>query len=268
MGAVLLEERERVSVLVLDAEAKGNAVDRALLSALEARLREIEKRVLASDPAAPRALILRGAGERAFSTGYDIEELVRELSSGASVVDESSHPLERALRALDECPVPTIALVLGNAFGAGCEIACACDLRVASDDARFCMPPAKLGALYSASGTRRLLELVGLAATREMFFTGEPIAASRALALGLANRVLPRTDALAEASRMAEAIAKNAPLTVRNTKAVLRRLRPGPLDPATAAFVSQLREQCFRSRDFQEATRAFLEKRKPDFEGR
>src|SRR5205814_873142 len=98
---------------------------------------------------------------------------------------------------------------------AGCELACGCDLRVASDDARFCMPPAKLGVLYSASGLARLVALVGAAATKEMFFTGEPVPAPRALALGLATRVVPRSEALLEVERLAATIARNAPLSVR-----------------------------------------------------
>src|SRR5581483_1490036 len=175
---VLAEERDRVLHLTLSAPERGNSVDRSMLGALEEQLTALTRRIEAREIAAPRVVLLRGAGERSFCTGYNIEELVRELGEGPSVNDEAQHPLERALRALDECPAPTLALVHGNAYGAGCELASACDLRVAADDARFCMPPAKLGVLYSASGTRRLIELVGVAATKEMFFTAEPVAAA------------------------------------------------------------------------------------------
>lgn len=265
---VHLEERARLAILTLDSPGRGNAVDRAMLAQLEGHLRAIEARVLASDAAAPRALILRGAGEKSFCTGYDVGELIRELAEGPSVTDEASHPLELALKALDDSPLPTIALVHGNAYGAGCELACACDLRVLSDDARLCMPPAKLGVLYSASGIQRLVDLAGLGATREMFFTAEPVPAARALVLGLANRVVPRADATAEAERLAATIAGNAPLSVRGTKVVLRRLRPQPLEPAVRAELAGLRELCFRSRDFAAATEAFLAKRAASFEGR
>jgi enoyl-CoA hydratase/carnithine racemase len=259
MGSVVASEREKFLVLVLTSEGRGNAVDRPMLSQLEERLRAV---------GSARAVLLRGAGEKSFCTGYDIEELVRELAQGPSVTDEASHPLEKALRALDECPVPTIALVHGNAYGAGCELTAACDLRVAADDARFCMPPAKLGVLYSASGIRRLVELVGVAATKEMLFTAEPVTAARALALGLASRVFPKAEATAEAERLAGVIARNAPLSVRGTKTILRRLRPAPLDPATLAEIAALREECFRSRDFAAATQAFLTKQPVEFEGR
>jgi enoyl-CoA hydratase/carnithine racemase len=265
---VHLEERPGFAILTLDAASRGNAVDRAMLTRLEELLRAIEARVARGESSAPRAVVLRGAGEKSFSTGYNVAELLRELGEGPSVTDEASHPLELALRALDECPVPTIALVHGTAYGAGCELACACDLRVLADDARFCMPPAKLGVLYSATGLRRFLELAPIGAVREMFFTAEPVPAARALALGLANRVVPKSEATSEAENLAATIAANAPLSVRGTKVVLRRLRPPPLDPAVRAEVALLREQCFRSRDFTEAAQAFLEKRAPRFEGR
>jgi enoyl-CoA hydratase/carnithine racemase len=260
-------ERDRVLVLTLSAPERGNSVDRAMLQRLEELLVALAQRIERRDLAAPRAVLLRGAGERSFCTGYNIEELVRELALGPSVVNEASHPFEMALRALDECPVPTIALVHGNAYGAGCELACACDLRLASDDARFCMPPARLGALYSASGTRRLIELIGVAATKEMLFTAEPVPAARALALGLVNRVVPKAEATAEGEKLASAIAKNAPLSVRGAKTIVRRLRPPPVDAETAREIAKLREECFRSRDFAAATQAFASKRAVDFEG-
>lgn len=265
--SVTLEDRAGFAVLQLESP-RGNALDRAILGRLEEVFRELEARVGRGDATAPRALVLRGAGEKSFSTGYNVEELIRELGQGPSVTDEASHPFELALRALDECPVPTIALVHGTAYGAGCELACACDLRVLAEDARFCMPPAKLGVLYSTSGIQRLVDLAGLAAVREMFFTGEPVPAARALAIGLANRVVPKGEAAAESEKLAATIAGNAPLSVQGTKVVLRRLRPPPLEPAVRAELRALRERCFRSRDFAEATQAFLEKRPPRFEGR
>jgi enoyl-CoA hydratase/carnithine racemase len=264
---VLHEDLERVLLLTLSAPERGNAVDREMLGGLERELLDVARRVEGGDLAAPRAVLLRGQGEKSFCTGYDIAELVRELGEGPSVTDEASHPLEKALRALDECPVPTIALVHGNAYGAGCELASACDLRVAAEDARFCMPPAKLGVLYSASGLRRLAELVGVAAAKEMFFTADPVPAARALSLGLANRVVPKADATNDAQGLAAKIARNAPLSVRGTKTILRRLRPAPLEPAVLLEIARLREECFRSRDFAAAAQAFLTKQPVEFTG-
>jgi enoyl-CoA hydratase/carnithine racemase len=248
-------------VLVLELEGeRGNALSRPILGELEEALTALGD---------ARVVVLRGAGEKSFSTGYDVSELVRELEGGPSVQDEASHPLEKALRALERCPVPTIALVHGTAYGAGLELATTCDLRIAADDARFCMPPAKLGILYSATGLARFLELVGPQATKELFFTGEPIDAPRALSIGLVARVVPKASATAEAFALARTIEKNAPLSVRNTKAVIALLRAPGLNDEARAAVARLREECFRSSDFRAAARAFLEKRGPvEFEGK
>lgn len=256
-----LRARREGRILVLElAGDRGNALSPPVLVALESALGAIGD---------ARVVVLRGAGEKSFSTGYDLTELVRELEAGPSVQDEARHPLERALRALEACPVPTIALVHGTAYGAGLELATTCDLRIAADDARFCMPPAKLGVLYSASGLARFLALVGPQATKELFFTGEPIDAARALSIGLVSRVVAKSAATDEAMALARTIEKNAPLAVRNTKAVIGLLGGPPLNDEARATVSRLREECFRSQDLEAAVRAFLEKRGPvEFQGK
>lgn len=241
--SVRLALADEVATITLSAPGRGNALDAAMLEALEGLLRAL--------PANARVVVLRGAGARAFSTGYHVPSLVAELEAGPSVSDFARHPLERALRALEEVAVPTLALVLGNAYGAGCELALACDLRVAAEDARLCMPPARLGVLYSATGMRRLLELCGPAAAKELLFTGAPVDAQRAAALGLVNRVAPAAHAEAEALALARTIAENAPLSLRHTKTIFRRfLAPPPLDDAALAEVARLREECFRSDEF------------------
>jgi enoyl-CoA hydratase/carnithine racemase len=262
MGTVRFETEGRQGTLTLESP-RGNALDPEMLEAIERHLRAL-------DPNTTRVVVLRGAGEKSFSSGYNVQELAKELAAGPSVSDEANHPLERALRALDECPVPTIALLHGYAFGAGCELAATADLRIAADDASFCMPPAKLGILYSASGLRRFVELVGMAVTKELFFTGEAIDAARALAVGLVNAVHPKARATEAALEVAATIAANAPLSVRHTKTLLNRhLRPAPLGAEATAAILRLREECFRSQDFRRAAAAFLEKKGPvEFEGR
>jgi enoyl-CoA hydratase len=238
---------DQVATVTIDAPERGNSLDEAMLARLEGLLRGLEARVV----------LVRGAGERAFSTGYHVPSLLAELARGPSVSDFENHPLERALRALEAVAVPTIAVVHGNAYGAGCELALACDLRLAADDARLCMPPAKLGVLYSATGMRRLVELCGPAAAKELLFTGDPIDAARALGLGLVNRVLPKAELDRAAAAMAATIRSNAPLSIRHTKTIFtRHLAPPPLDAATLADVARLREECFRSPEFLARSRA------------
>ncbi|MBX3471236.1 MAG: enoyl-CoA hydratase/isomerase family protein [Planctomycetes bacterium] len=247
--SVRLTTTEQVATVVLDAPARGNALDAAMLERLEELLRGLDPDV--------RVVLVRGAGERAFSTGYHVPSLLAELEQGPSVSDFDGHPLERALRALEAVPVPTVALVRGNAYGAGCELALACDLRLAADDARLCMPPAKLGVLYSATGMRRLLELCGPALAKELLFTGDVIDAGRALALGLVNRVVPAADLEQAGQALAATIRANAPLSLRHTKTIFaRHLAPPPLDAAALADVARLRDECFRSAEFQARSRA------------
>lgn len=246
---VRLTTTDQVATLTLDAPARGNSLDQAMLARVEALLVGLDPDV--------RVVLLRGAGDRAFSTGYHVPSLLAELAAGPSVSDHEGHPLERALRALEAVPVPTIAVVHGNAYGAGCELALACDVRLAADDARLCMPPAKLGVLYSATGMRRLIELCGPAVAKELLFTGDVVDAGRALTLGLVNRVLPKASLDEAAAAMAATIRRNAPLSIRHTKTIFSRfLAPPQLDAATLAEVSRLRDECFRSDDFNERSRA------------
>jgi enoyl-CoA hydratase/carnithine racemase len=231
--------------LVLDAPKRGNSLDQEMLSALEAHLLEA-----GSDPTL-RVVLLEGEG-KSFSTGYHIPSLLDELEQGPSVSDFNDHPLERALRALSLAEVPTVAVVGGNAYGAGCELALACDMRVASPEARFCMPPARLGVLYSVTGMRRVLELLGPALTKELLFTACVVDAQRALSLGLINRLATsRTELRSTAQILADEIAANAPLSIRHHKSILRSfLAPPPFSEEVLVEVARLREECFRSPEF------------------
>lgn len=242
---ILLAQSAGVARVTLNAPDRGNSVDADMLSRLAEVLEGLEDDV--------RVVLLQGAGSRSFSTGYHIPSLVKEMEGGRSVSDFQNHPLELAMRALAAIPVPTIAVVQGNAYGAGCELALTCDLRLAAEEARFCMPPAKLGVLYSATGIRRLRELAGPAVCEEMFYTACVIHAERALAVGLANRVVPKANLEAEAANMAGIIAGNAPLSIRHTKAILRRfLAPPELDEEAMRIVVGLREECFGSEEFRQ----------------
>lgn len=241
-GTVLLELEGEVALVTLAAPARGNSLDRAMLSRLEELLRGL--------PAQARVLLLRGAGQRAFSTGYHLPTLLAELAEGESVVDFEGHPLERALRALEAVAVPTIALVGGHAWGAGCELALTCDLRLASDDAQLCMPPAKLGVLYSLTGLQRLVSLVGPAVAEEMIYTAEPVPAERALAVGLVNRIYPAADLQQAGREMARRIARNEPLSLRHHKALFRRLRAAAPGREVLEEVARMRLECFRNPEF------------------
>lgn len=240
---VRLELDGHVATLTLDAPERGNSLDAPMLARLEELLRGL--------PHEARVLVLRGAGPRAFSTGYHLPSLLDELSRGPSVVDFEHHPLERALRALEAVAVPTLALVGGHAWGAGCELAITCDLRLASDEAQLCMPPTKLGILYSLTGLQRLRDLIGPALAEELIYTAEPVPAERALAIGLVNRIVPAADLERAGRELAARIARNEPLSVRHHKALFRRLRPAAPARETLEEVARLRSECFQNPEFQ-----------------
>jgi enoyl-CoA hydratase/carnithine racemase len=238
-----------VARVTFENAAKRNALDGEILAALASVLPALDA----------RCVVLTGAG-RTFSAGYDIGNLTPER-----LADVLTHPFEAALAALDAVEVPVIAAMGGHAFGGGLELALACDLRVCAAGARLGMPPARLGVVYSHTGLRRFVDAIGAARTRELFLTARPVTAEVALDWGLVNEVVD--DVAAGSVALAAEIAALAPLSVRGNKRVLRALI-APLDPALEAELLALRDAAFRSEDFAEGVRAFIEKRPPKWHGR
>ena len=171
------------------------------------------------------ALILTGAGGKAFAAGADIGEL-RERTH----VESLQGILSSLCRKVEEFPHPTIAAVVGVAVGGGCEICLACDLRVAGESARFGQPEVNLGIMPAAGGTQRLSHIVGLGRAKELIFTGEIIDAPRALEIGLVNRVVPDGEVMAEAEKIAKKILEKGRLAVRLAKAAINASRSAPMD--------------------------------------
>jgi enoyl-CoA hydratase len=257
---VLVEDRGAVRILTISNEGKRNALD---FRALE----ELEAACAAAATGAVRCLLLRGAGDDAFSSGFDLAEL--DLRSKAG--DRPDEAVERAAEALEAVPCPTVAFLNGSAYGGGFELAATCDLRVARVGVSLGMPPAKLGVVYPEGGLGRFLSLVGAARTRELFFSGRPIGAEVALAWGLVNRVVPAEGAAAAAMALAEEIAANAPIAVQGMKRILRLLEASRVRGLAAEErdeIAGLRRQAFESADIGEGRRAFQERRPPRFEGR
>ena len=254
MGSLSIDRpADGVCRVTIENAAKRNALDRSILDGLASSLPGIDA----------RCIVLTGAGD-VFSAGYDIADLsVDRLAEEAA--DLLTHPFEAAMAALDAVEVPVVAAMTGHAFGGGLELALACDLRVCAVGARLGMPPARLGVVYSHTGLRRFVDAIGAARTRELFLTARPISSEVALSWGLVNEVVD--DVPAQALSLASEIAALAPLSVRGNKRVLRALDP-PLDPALEAELLALREAAFRSSDFAEGVRAFIEKREPQWRGR
>ena len=253
------EDRGLARVLVIENPAKRNALDFRALEELE----EAFARAAREDV---RCLVLRGAGDDAFSSGFDIAEMALTSRRG----DRPDEAVERTADALSELPCPTIAFLNGFAFGGAFELAVTCDLRVAHAGVKLAMTPAKLGVVYPEGGLRRFADLVGVARARELFFTGRPIDAETALAWGLVNRVAPAATAEGDALALATEIAENAPLAVRGMKRILRLLEGAHergLSPAERDEIAGLRRRAFESADLVEGRRAWEERRPPRFRG-
>ena len=210
-----------------------------------------------------RAILLTGAGEKAFASGTDIAQF-RAFSSPQDALDYEAR-VSRVLEAIETCGKPVIAAIAGACTGGGAAIAAAADLRIASANARFGFPIARtLGNCLSTENYARLAALIGPARTTEIIFTARLVEAEEARAIGLVSEVLPDAGALAaRAEALAETVAGNAPLTLRASKEALRRLRPR-LAPGEG---EDLVLMCYMSRDFREGMEAFLGKRAPEWTG-
>jgi len=213
-----------------------------------------------------KTIVLKGAGDKAFVAGADISQFEAQRGDPASVVtyeDATTLAFETIARA----ERPTIAMIDGYCIGGGLGIALSCDLRFASAGSTFGIPAAKLGLAYAASGTRRLVDVVGPAYAKEIFFTARRFSHDEALGMGLINRVFSREALEAEVRATCATIADNAPLTVMTAKKIVDETRKaaGNFD---AAFCDQLIERCFHSEDYAEGRTAFMEKRKAVFKGR
>lgn len=213
---------------------------------------------------APRVLVLTGAGDRAFASGTDIAQLQEIRSAADSLAYEAR--IERILRAIETCPVPTIAAIAGSVTGGGAIIACACDLRIATEDARFGFPIARtLGNCLSIRNVARIARLLGPARLRDLVFTARLIGAAEGKQIGLYSDIVTDRAALDDRTRhVATLIAGHAPLTLRATKMALDRLADEGNDIPDQDIV----QLCYLSDDFREGIAAFLEKRMPDWKGR
>ena len=253
-GKLRLDEpAPHVARLTIDNPVKRNALDHAILDAIAATVPKLEA----------RCLLITAAGP-VFSAGYDIGGLPKDefAHRAESLV---AHPFHDAIEALERFPFPSVAALNGHAIGGGLELALSCDLRLASEEARVGMPPARLGLVYSHTGLRTFIDAIGAARTRELFFSARNVSAQQAERWGLVNEIVPADELAERGVEYAAGIAALAPLSQRGNKRVISELlaAEGGLDPEVEAELVALREACFRSDDFYEGVNAFAEKRDP-----
>lgn len=248
-----------IAWIIADNPARMNALTAEMWKALPHLLAEAE-----GDDAI-RVVVLRGAGERAFSTGADISEF-ESARTGAKAVEYDSLN-HAAFSTLSACTKPTISMIHGFCLGGGLGLALATDIRLADAKAEFAIPAAKLGLGYNARWVRPLLAAVPPSRAKEMLFTGRRFKAAEAAEMGLVNHVVEGRNLEVTTRVLAKEIAANAPLTVRAAKRVVDEITRHPETPDMDALDAVI-TACFDSDDYAEGRRAFLEKRKPHFQGR
>ena len=255
---VLVERDGAVLVLTINRPRVLNALNAPTIAELG---RAIDQ---ARDDAAIRVVVITGAGDRAFVAGADINELASQTPVAGR---EHARRGQALFNRIERLGKPVIAAVNGFALGGGCELAMACTIRLASDTAKFGQPEINLGLMPGYAGSQRLPRLVGRGRALELLLTGATIAAEEAWRIGLVNRVVPAGDLMAEARGLAQAIAAKAPIAVRYILEAVAGGLDMPLDDAQD-YEATLFGLVATTDDMREGTRAFLEKRKPEFTGR
>ncbi len=267
-GKLLIDEpADGVVRLTISNPAKRNALDHPILDAITATLSELSSDGATAGGVTSRCVIVTGA-HGMFSAGYDIGEIPdEEFEERAEAL--VAHPFTEAIDALEAFPYPTLAALPGHTIGGGLELALACDLRVAKDDIKLGMPPAKLGLVYSHTGIRRFIDAIGAARTRELFLLGRYISAPTAQQWGLVNRAVPAEELDAITLELATELAGNAPLSQTGNKRVIAAVldgRDGLAEDVEAELI-ELRRASFASEDMREGMRAFAEKRPARWRG-
>ena len=255
---LLYERRNGIGYVTVNRPEKMNSLNRKTMDELQECFQEIER------DEEVRTVILTGAGEKAFVGGADINELAIQTPVEGK---EMSVRGQKILDLIEHLGKPVIAAVNGYALGGGCELALACTLRIASENARLGQPEVKLGLVPGYAGTQRLPRLVGRGRALEILLTGDPISAAEAYRIGLVNQVVPAQDLMATAEKLAQRIMANAPLAV---KFALEAVNHGlEMTEAEGQFLeANLFGLCCTTADMKEGTRAFLEKRPPRITGK
>ena len=251
MEFVVYEQKGAVGIMTISREKALNALNSVVLE-------ELDKTLDAVNLDEVRCLILTGAGAKSFVAGADIGEMSSLTKAEGEAFGKKGND---GFRKLETFPVPVIAAINGFALGGGCEIAMSCDIRICSDNALFGQPEVGLGITPGFGGTQRLARLVGAGMAKQMIYSARNIKADEAFRIGLVNAVYTQEELLPAAEKLAETIAKNAPIAVRNCKKAINDGLDTDMD-AAIVIEERLFGDCFESYDQKEGMTAFLEKRK------
>lgn len=257
---LLTEENDKILTLTLNRPEKRNALTPEMLVQLYQVL------MMHASKDRIRVVVLRGAGDRAFSSGYDINAIPTGVSPEVEKLLQKKSPFELAVESIVDFPYPVIAMLNGFAFGGACDLAVACDMRIAADHVQMGMVPARLGMVYFPEGLQRFVRTIGLPRTKEMFFTARRYDTNRLKEMGLVDYVLPRNELADFTYALAGEIAANAPLSLRGIKRILNLISAtGRLDASQQTEARKLVRASLESADLKEGQAAFLSKRRPRF---
>ncbi|MBT8452896.1 MAG: enoyl-CoA hydratase/isomerase family protein [Deltaproteobacteria bacterium] len=258
-GEVRIERDGPIARMVFDHQERRNAITVDMWDAIPNVVQTLQ------EDSEVRVVIMRGGGSEAFVSGADISEFEKTRTGNAG--RDYDALTARAFAALQGLEKPLIASIHGFCIGGGAAIALTADLRYAADDARFSVPPARLGLGYHTAGIQTLIRIVGFSETADLLFTGRRVDAHEARHIGLANEVFAKDSLDASVDELAQMISNNAPLTIRSAKISLQELAKLEAERDTLRINDSI-ERCYQSEDFKEGVRAFLEKRKPKFRGK
>jgi enoyl-CoA hydratase len=257
---ILVRHDGPIATVVFNRPKVRNAISLAMWTELPRVLDELDK------DDSVRAVVLRGAGTEAFASGADISEFQEQRKDTASAL-RYNQQTSAAYQAIRDCPKPTVAMIYGFCMGGAMAVAMACDLRFAAQGAQFGIPAARLGIIYGADAVGQLVDLVGPAYAKDILYSGRTVSDHEAMAMGFLQRLLPAAELEGATYDYLKSVADNAPLSVRGAKLTV----DSSLSGATEDHRQRLRAMqltTFESEDYKEGTRAFLEKRRPRFQGR
>lgn len=258
-GQIHIRREGHIGVIVLDHSERHNAISADMWQGLLDSATE-----LASDREI-RAVLIRGEGNKAFAAGADISEFSNKRTDSSANRDYDNVS-DKAYVALATMPKPLVAMIHGYCIGGGLAVALTADLRIASDDAKFAIPAARLGLGYRSEGLGRLVQLIGPSATKRIMFLADRFGSDEALNMGLVNRVVPKAELEGATSEWMNLICQNAPLTIRAAKAATDEWAK-PESLRDFGKINDLVNACFDSADYSEGVEAFMAKRTPRFSG-
>jgi len=257
---IIAEKQGSIGWLTFNNPARRNAISIDMWEAIPKVLDRFER------DSEVRVIVLKGEGDKAFVSGADVSQYEKDRST-AEGIQRYEEIASRVAERLQTCDKVIIAMIRGYCLGAGVNIALCSDLRIAAEDARLGIPAAKLGLGYRASSLKNLVDIVGPAFAREVLITGRQFKAEEAKTMGFVHRVAPVAELEALVLEYCAMISENAPLTIRASKRIVRELLKGSAS-LDAEACAALVKACFESQDYIEGRRAFMEKRKPVFQGK